>query len=703
MLRYSFSVLLLCLVYVMGIQAADCHETLTRGVVALPHTSGGKFISWRFLGSDSYQQTTFDVLRNGQVIKADITGATCYRDPSGNNSSMYQIVTKVNGTVVDTTAAVTPWSDYFYKLRLDRPASGADYGYSCNDCSVGDLDGDGDYELVVKWEPSNDQDNSKDGVTGPVFLDGYKIDWTLGGAGTTPQRLWRIELGKNIRAGAHYTQFLVYDFDGDGCAELMCKTAPGTKDGKGAFVSAAATDSKILATNNSKDWRTSKGRIDGGYEFLTVFNGQTGAAIHTTFYKPNRNATTVGSEASGTYNWDDRSGKTDKGSYGNRGERYLAAVAYLDGFDHHPCALFCRGYYTYAYVWAVSFDGQQIHDHWYHASASRTQYSVTNAEGKTTTYNAPQATRGTGSRTLYGNGNHNLSVGDVDGDGCDELIYGASALDQDGTLLYATGFGHGDAMHLADHNPDRPGLEVFAVHEEAPYGWDLHDAATGEILYSAESTSDNGRGMAAQLSSTVRGSFFSSAQERSQRSAVTGEVITTKSTSLNFRIYWDGDMQEELLDGDKIDHWNGNGVTRLYVNGKQLYDLNNSGSCNGTKATPCIQADLLGDWREEIILTNKKDSSEVNLFSTSVLTNYRVPTLMHDHVYRMGIAWQNAAYNQPPHLGFYLPDYIANPPAAIEVLKAGQPVSESRKVIVDGLMFIESHGRRYSLNGRVMP
>ena len=415
---------------------------------------------------------------------------------------------------------------------------------------------------------------------------------------------------------------------------------------------------QILECNNTKTWRNSGGKIDGGYEFLTVFEGLTGKALHTVFYKPNRNATTIGTESTGTFNWDDRSGKTDKASYGNRGERYLAAVAHLDGEGQNASAVFVRGYYTYAYLWAVTFDGKELKDKWYHSSHSTSQYKVTDAEGNTQSYNAPAATRGSGSRTMYGNGNHNLSVADVDGDGADEIIWGSAALDHDGTLLYATGYGHGDAIHLADHNPDRPGLEVFEVHEGSPYGWDLHDAATGEILFKATGSDDNGRGMAGQFSADHRGSFFSSANDRQQRSAVTGAVISTGQTSTNFRIYWDGDLQEELFDGGKIDKWTGSGTSRLYINGKNPYDYNASSTCNGSKSTPNLQADILGDWREELILWSSNDNSTLNVFTTNTSSNFRVPTLMHDHTYRMGVAWQNVAYNQPPHIGYYLPDSV---------------------------------------------
>ena len=259
---------------------------------------------------------------------------------------------------------------------------------------------------------------------------------------------------------------------------------------------------------------------------------------------------------------------------------------------------------------------------------------------------------------MYGNGNHNLSVGDVDGDGADEIVWGSAALDNDGTLLYATGYGHGDAIHMADHNPDRPGLEVFEIHEGSPYGWDLHDAATGEILFKATGSGDNGRGMAAQLSSTDRGSYFSSSNDRQQRSAITGAVASSGSTSMNFRIFWDGDLQEELFDGGKIEKWNGNGTSRLYINGKNPYDYNASKTCNSSKSTPNLQADFIGDWREEIILWSGNDNSTLNVFTTNMSSNFRVPTLMHDHTYRMGIAWQNVAYNQPPHIGYYLPDSL---------------------------------------------
>ena len=700
------------------ITPASQMEKLDRGLVAVPTSTTANFVSWRLLGTDDKANTTFDLLRNGTVIASGLT-KTNYQDTQGSATAKYQVVTKVNGSAIENSAEVTPWGKKYLSLKLDRPKGGtisnwsntdastgpttATYAYYPNDMSVGDVDGDGQYELFLKWESTHAQDNSRShGATGNTFIDCYKLDGT---------RLWRLDLGLNIRDGAHYTQFMVYDFDGDGKAEMMCKTAAGSKDGLGNYVNQAATDETIKGHDNTKDYRNSGGHILSGPEYLTVFDGLTGKAIHTTWYLPGRAGTgSKTSSGSSTTEGGSELGKVSTypngfwgDNYGGRSERFLGAVAYINGADKPACGIFCRGYYTKAYVWAVSFDGSRLHTEWLHCSPSTTQwlvYASKWAEGQSgLTYTvdgdllkripiktAPANTGGVkstdtsggvvGSNTLYGNGNHNMSIADVDGDGCDEIIWGAGALNNDGTLLYATGYGHGDAMHVGKMIPDREGYQVFDVHEEkltATHGsWDLHDARTGEVIYHGGSAdSDNGRGMAGDLTGKDGYEFWSS-DVRTPYSALTGKATSIKNCSVNFRIYWDGSIQDQLLDGSYkysgdvwaqtahaepvITKWNGSSFSNVVSFYSTTY--NNAQTANYTKATPCLQADILGDWREELVMWNKKDSSEIMIFTTWTPTTYAVPTLMHDHTYRMGICWQNTAYNQPPHLGYYLPDYI---------------------------------------------
>ena len=600
-------------------------ESLDRGVVAVK-VSTGVFISWRLLGSE--KETSFNVYKNGTLFRTiSATQATNTTDTSGKVTDIYVVKAVTNGVEEETgSKEVTPWAQQYLTVQLNRPEGGTTppsyfdnrsssnritetypdgeaYTYTPNDCSVGDVDGDGEYELIVKWDPSTSRDNSYSGMTGNVYLDAYKLNGT---------QLWRIDLGINIRAGAHYTQFLVYDFDGDGKAEVVCKTAPGTIDGKGKKVIMGSDDP-------NKDWRTSTLNSNNGYvlngpEYLTIFSGETGAEINTIAYNPPRGSVS---------GWGD--------NYGNRVDRFLACVAYLDGV--HPSIVMCRGYYTRSALAAYDFVGGKLVERWFHDSANS----------------------GVGA---YGQGNHNLSVADVDDDGFDEIVYGSCAIDHDGKVMYRTGYGHGDAMHVSKLDPDLEGYQVWQVHEESSayktYGFEMHDAKTGKIIWGAPTSGDNGRGLAADIDARYPGLEMWSTNKDANGNSIgvfscKGQMISTSRPSVNFRIYWDGDLQDELLDGTKITKWNAS--TSKTSN---LLAPSGLSSCNSTKATPNLSADILGDWREEVIWYETANPSKLRIYTTTTATSHRLYTLMHDPVYRLAIAWQNVAYNQPPHLGFYI-------------------------------------------------
>ncbi|MEK4362532.1 rhamnogalacturonan lyase [Paenibacillus sp. FSL M8-0212] len=571
-------------------------EYLDRGVVAVK-TGTGVFVSWRLLGTEG-SNVSFNVYRDGTKVNATpITNSTNLQDASGTSSSKYTVRAVVSGTEQAASAAASVWGNNYLSVPLSVPAGGTTpdgvaYTYSANDASAGDLDGDGEYELIVKWDPSNSKDNSQSGYTGEVFIDAYKLNGT---------RLWRISLGKNIRAGAHYTQFMVYDLDGDGKAEVAMKTADGTKDGTGVVIGDA-----------SKDYRNSSGYVLSGPEFLTVFNGQTGKALSTVNYEPARGNVS---------DWGD--------NYGNRVDRFLAAIAYLDG--ERPSLVMARGYYTRTVLVAYNWRNGQLTKQWTFDSNT------------------------SGNSGYAGQGNHNLSVADVDGDGKDEIVYGAMAVDDNGKGLYTTGLHHGDAMHLSDLDPDRPGLEVFQVHETpSNAGVEFRDAGTGQLIWGAKTTKDIGRGMAADIDPRYKGAEVWA--DGSLYTAKGQKLGTTLPSSTNFGIWWDGDLLRELLDSNRIDKWN-------YANNTTMNLLTASGvsSNNGTKSTPNLQADLFGDWREEVVWRTN-DSSALRIYTTTAVTDKRLYTLMHDPVYRLGIAWQNVAYNQPPHTGFYLGEGMNTPP-----------------------------------------
>ncbi|WP_306214494.1 rhamnogalacturonan lyase [Actinoplanes sp. RD1] len=615
---------------------------------------------------------------------------------------------------------VHAWSGGHYDLPLRKPAGGVTpageaYTYSANDMSVGDVDGDGQYEYVVKWDPSNSKDVSQVGYTGQVYVDAYELDGTL---------LWRIDLGVNIRAGAHYTQFLVYDFDGDGRAEVMMKTAPGTRDGSGRFVtmpredvragyahtddyrlSAAGyhehvvamfqgwhrhpevvagrwpatleqafgiepryayplqrADAEALADyfldvyapsrSSRNNLRAFEGFIVDGPEYLTVFRGATGRELQTIRYEPGRHDDGL--------MWGDYA--MPRIEPANRVDRFLSGVAYLDG--RRPSAIFARGYYTRSTLAAYGWDGRRLTRTW---SVDSGWVPMTNPFN-----DSPHGRDGTDPEfaTLTTQGFHSLSAADVDGDGRQEIVYGAATIDDDGSLLYSSfgvlpegsaapgqrvRLGHGDAMHVTDIDPDRPGLEIFTVHENAtmaPYGMAMRDAATGEVLFGAYSGRDTGRGMIGDVLPEERGleswASMPGGSEALGIHTARGEVVPGPIPGTNQSIRWAADLTTQIVDGagdvtPTITDWRRG--TLLVAEGTRTN--------NGTKGNPGLVADVIGDWREEL-LVRTADSTAVRVYVSTEVTTHKVVTLMHDPQYRAEVARQQTTYNQPSYPSFPL-------------------------------------------------
>jgi rhamnogalacturonan endolyase len=704
-------------------------ERLDRGLVAVP-TSTGVFLSWRLLGSEvtghsgkGMTGADFHVYRDGERI-ATVTDSTNYLDAAGSPAATYRVAAIVGGAEAGRSRAVSPWSGAFYDLPLRRPADGVTpagetYTYSANDMSVGDVDGDGQYEYVVKWDPSNSKDVSQVGYTGNAYIDVYELDGAL---------RYRVDLGVNIRAGAHYTQFLVYDFDGDGRAEMMFKTAPGTKvityrpNGKVAgerFITMPKQDVRAGFSHHDdyrlsaqgyyehivrmfRGWhehpevvagrwpatleeafgieprhsyplsragaealadhfidvyapgrssrnalRAFEGFIVDGPEYLTVFDGATGGELQTIRYQPERTDDGL--------MWGDYA--LPRIEPGNRVDRFLAAVAYLDGA--HPAAIFARGVYTRTTLIAYTWTGKRLKKVWY---VDSDWVPMTNPFN-----DSPHGRDGTDPEyaKITTQGGHSLSAADVDDDGRQEIVYGSATIDDDGDVLYSSfdvlppgsadpgaphRLGHGDALHVADIDPNRPGREIYMVHEHgplAPYGHAMRDAATGKVVFGGFTGVDTGRGMVGDILPDRPG-LEAWASSGVGLWTAAGDFIGSAIPGTNQSIRWAADMTAQIVDGAGT-------VTPTIGDWRRGTLLTATGTLtnNGTKGNPSLVADIFGDWREEM-LVRTADSSAVRIYISTEVTDRKLYTLMHDPQYRVDIARQQTVYNQPAYPGFYL-------------------------------------------------
>lgn len=589
-------------------------EKLSRGLIGIP-TEDGMYFSWRMTLEDA-AGLQFDLYRSsggGAEVKLN-------KEPIDRTSDFLDRTVDYTvdnrWTLKATTGEVAIWTrlkgeerNPYLSVPVCKPEdgeiAGESFTYTANDCSVGDLDGDGEYEIILKWFPSNSKRPPQRGFTGNTYLDAYKMDGT---------RLWRIDLGPNVRSGAATTNFLVFDFDGDGCAEICCKTGDGTVDGLGHRIGDAQAD-----------WRTwdkkspTYGKIVNGPEYLTVFEGRTGKELDSKEYIPTRYPLD---------GWGGVGGNCGNDNTGGRSDRFTAGVAFLDGKT--PSPVMVRGWYGRTVVAAWTFTNGALKHTWTFDSA------------------AP------GWEAYSGMGNHSVTVADFDGDGCDEICVGAMTVDHDGKGLFTTGLRHGDALHAGRFIPSRQGMQVFGVHEnegdneivKRTPAVAMFDGATGEIIWQDGLGQDAGRGVAADIDPRYDGAECW-CNIGGLRRGDTGEIISNrKPDSCNFTIYWDADPLAELLDHVSISKWNWNAEsTDLLLKAERVV------SNNGTKGNPCLSGDILGDWREEVIWPSE-DQTELRIYSTTIPAVDRRATWMNDRQYRLAIAWQNVAYNQPPHSSF---------------------------------------------------
>jgi autotransporter-associated beta strand protein len=584
-------------------------EKLDRSVVALK-TSSGVYVNWR-IPSEEWYNVSYNLYRDGTKLNTlPITGASNYTDAAGTSSSVYTVTSLKNGVESAPSKVAKVLTTPYKEIKMrDLPDS---LHYELNDATAADLDGDGEYEIIVKRLNTDFTNLTTDKFT---YFEAYKLDGTL---------LWAIDVGPNIINDVEIN-IMAYDFDGDGKAEVVMRSSEGTIDGQGNKI--GDTDGDGIT-----NYRSTGIRIDNspfmikGPEFLSLYDGTTGKELDRVDF--------IGREPLSQWG----PAGLNESQLSHRSNKFFFGAPFLDG--KHPNIFTGRGIYYRTKFQTYDVVNKKIQARWSFDS-------------------------GTGD--YCGQGNHNYTIADVDDDGRDEIVWGSMCVDDDGTGLYSTKMGHGDAMHVGDFDPYHKGVEVFSCLEESPnYGTLFREAATGKILHHYVKGSDCGRCCAGNITDTYKGAELWGGGYGYSASDLL--PLTHFGVAENFAVYWDGDLLQEICDHRGFTTTTGVGygtITKFksYGNIDTLLKAD-AYSCNWSKGTPCLQADILGDWREEEIWRST-DNKSLRIYVTPYETPNRIYTLMHDHQYRQAIAWQMCGYNQPPHVSYFLGESYTTPPPAI--------------------------------------
>lgn len=594
MMKQFYFMLLMLAMVTMGAYAQRTMDKLDRGLVAVK-TGSGIFCSWRIMGEE-YYDVTYNIYRDGTKLNATPLNTSNFTDASGSTSSKYTVSAVVRGKEQAQCKAVTPWAQSYLEIVPDH--SPLTSTFEPNDACMADVDGDGELELIIKMWNRTDANAGypRGGANGEYnVIEVYKLNG---------KKLWWIDCGPNLGDFQfNETNIVAYDWDQDGKAEALMRGADGTT------IHMADGTTQVIG-DKSKNYRASSSSgqwfIHDGAEYLVYMNGETGKPYQVMDYPLTRESASA---------WGD--------GYGHRSSKYFFGAPYLDG--RKPSIFLGRGIYTRHKFAAYDVDPNT------HQLSERWRWECNDA-----------------SSPWYGNGYHNYGVADVDWDGRDEIVWGSMVIDDNGRGLSTTGLGHGDAQHHGDFNPYVHGHEIFACNEDLPSN-NYRDATTSKIYYRMAGGSDDGRGMCGNFSNDYPGCLGSSGHD-TPISTVTNDHIDglTTNIGLNFRIYWDGDLCDESFDGAET---NGNGVVSKYRKSKS-WTLPGSMTNNDTKKTPCYQGDILGDWREEVIM--RTSDNRVRIYTTTEETPWRNYTLWHDMQYRNAMVWQMCGYNQPPHVSYFM-------------------------------------------------